>query len=137
MKKRKIMVVSSLENVNTLILTEKLSEFIKQSGVNAVSDKCRIVKMSLCEKVHHFPLDTPFIAAVMDCEDGKQAVFYIKRKKFALVEGSAVSSSKSVGSNFEIDGIKYVLEDTLNEMPRYRPVFPKNDKTARKPVDVE
>ncbi len=131
------MVVSSLENVNTIVLTEKLSEFIKESNVKAVSDKCRIVKMSLSEKVHHFPIDIPFIAAVMDCEEGKQALFFIKRKKFALVEGNAVSSSKNVGNSFEIDGIKYVLEDTVNDMPRYKPVFPKAEKAARKPVDVE
>ena len=131
------MVVSSLENVNTIVLTEKLSEFIKESGVKAVSDKCRIVKMSLSEKVHHFPVDIPFIAAVMDCEEGKQALFFIKRKKFALVEGGIVSSSKNVGNSFEIDGIKYVLEDTVNDMPRYKPVFPKAEKAARKPVDVE
>ena len=131
------MVVSSLENVNTIVLTEKLSEFIKESNVKAVSDKCRIVKMSLSEKVHHFPVDIPFIAAVMDCEEGKQALFFIKRKKFALVEGGIVSSSKNVGNSFEIDGIKYVLEDTVNDMPRYKPVFPKAEKAARKPVDVE
>ena len=131
------MVVSSLENVNTIVLTEKLSEFIKESNVKAVSDKCRIVKMSLSEKVHHFPIDIPFIAAVMDCEEGKQALLFIKRKKFALVEGNAVSSSKNVGNSFEIDGIKYVLEDTVNDMPRYKPVFPKAEKAARKPVDVE
>ena len=131
------MVVSSLENVNTIVLTEKLSEFIKESNIKAVSDKCRIVKMSLSEKVHHFPVDIPFIAAVMDCEEGKQALFFIKRKKFALVEGGVVSSSKNVGNSFEIDGIKYVLEDTVNDMPRYKPVFPKAEKAARKPVDVE
>lgn len=136
MEREKVM-VSSLENVNTIILTEKLNEFIAQSGVKAVSDKCRIVKMSLCEKIHHFPVDTPFIAAAMDCENGQQAVFYIKRKKFAMVEGSAVSSSKNVGNSFEIDDIKYVLEDKVNDMPRYKPVFPKVDKAARKPVDIE
>ena len=85
------MVVSSLENVNTIVLTEKLSEFIKESGVKAVSDKCRIVKMSLSEKVHHFPVDIPFIAAELDREDGQQALCFTTRPKFAIVEGGMAS----------------------------------------------
>jgi len=129
--------VASLENVNAVVLTEKLNEFIAQSGVKPLSDKCRIVKMTLSDKIHHFPVNIPFIAAVIECEEGKQAVFFIKRKKLALVEGASVSSSKNVGNSFEIDDIKYVLEDKLNDLPRYRPVFPKTDKTARKPVEVE
>ncbi len=129
--------VASLENVNAVVLTEKLNEFILSAGVKAMSDKCRIVRMTLSEKVHHFPVNIPFIAAVIECEGGKQAVFFIKRKKFALIEGNAVSSAKNVGSSFEIDNVKYVLEDTINDMPRYKPVFSKADKTARKPVDVE
>ena len=91
--------------------------------------------MSLCEKVHHFPINTPFIAAVVECEGGKQAVFFIKRKKYAMIDGSAVSSSKNVGESFEIDNVKYVLEGTINGMPRYKPVFPK--ARTRKAVEVE
>ena len=128
---------TSLENVNTVVLTEKLNEFIAQSGVKAVSDKCRIVRMTLSEKIHHFPVNIPFIAAAIECEEGKQAVFFIKRKKFAMIEGAAVSASKNVGDTFEIDSIKYVLEDTINGMPRYKPVFPKACRATRKPVEVE
>ncbi len=128
---------SALENVNAMVLTEKLGEFIKESKVKALSDKCRIVRMTLSQKIHHFPVNIPFIAAVVECEEGKQAVFFIKRKKFALIEGGAISSSKSVGESFEIDKVKYVLEDTINGMPRYKPVFPKSDKAARKAVEVE
>ena len=128
---------SSLENVNTVVLTEKLNEFIASEGVKPLSDKCRLVRMTLSEKVHHFPVNIPFIAAVIECEEGKQAVFFVKRKKFAVIEGATVSASKSVGDSFEIDNIKYVLEGTLNGMPRYKPVFPKTDKASRKPVEVE
>ena len=117
--------VTSLENVNTLVLTEKLNEFIAENGVKAIANNCRLVKMSLSEKVHHFPVNIPFIAAVIECESGKQAVFFVKRKKFALIESGIVSSSKNVGESFEIDNIKYVLEDTINDFPRYKPVFPK------------
>jgi len=128
------MKVSSLENVNAVVLNEKLGEFIKENGAKPVSN-CRLVKMSLSEKVHHFPQNIPFIAAVVECEGGKQAVFFIKRKKYALVEGVAVSSSKNVGESFEIDNIKYVIEDTINGMPRYKPVFPK--PRTRKAVHIE
>lgn len=128
---------SSLENVNAVVLTEKLNEFIAGENVKPLSDKCRIVRMTLSEKVHHFPVNIPFIAAAVECEEGKQAVFFIKRKKYAIIEGAAVSASKNVGDSFEIDNIKYVLEGTLNGMPRYKPVFPKTDKASRKPVKVE
>ncbi|MBR2300188.1 MAG: hypothetical protein IJ870_06440 [Alphaproteobacteria bacterium] len=126
--------LASLENVNTVVLGEKLNEFIAQNGTKAVSN-CRLVKMSLSEKVHHFPQNIPFIAAVVECEGGKQAIFFIKRKKYALVEGAAVSSSKNVGEAFELDNVKYVLEDTINGMPRYKPVYPK--PRTRKAVKVE
>ena len=33
-----------------------------------------------------------------------------------MIDGSAVSSSKNVGESFEIDNVKYVLEDTINGM---------------------
>ncbi|HCU58460.1 MAG TPA: hypothetical protein DIC64_00580 [Alphaproteobacteria bacterium] len=125
---------ASLENVNAIVLNEKLGDFIAQNGTKAVSN-CRLVRMSLSEKVHHFPQNIPFIAAVRECEGGKQAVFFIKRKKYALVEGAAVSSSKNVGESFEIDNVKYILEDTMNDMPRYKPVYPK--PRTRKAVKVE
>lgn len=129
------MTVTSLENLNTMLLSEKLNEFIAGEGAKALAKNCRLVRMSLCEKVHHFPINIPFIAAVVECEGGKQAVFFIKRKKYAMIDGSAVSSSKNVGESFEIDNVKYVLEDTINGMPRYKPVFPK--ARTRKAVKVE
>ena len=129
------MTVTSLENLNTLVLSEKLNEFIAGEGAKALAKNCRLVRMSLCEKVHHFPINIPFIAAAVECEGGKQAVFFIKRKKYAMIDGSAVSSSKNVGESFEIDNVKYVLEDTINGMPRYKPVFPK--ARTRKAVEVE
>ena len=52
-----------------------------------------------------------------------------------MIDGSAISSSKNVGDSFEIDNVKYVLEDTINDMPRYKPVFPK--ERTRKSVKVE
>jgi len=127
--------IASLENVNTIVLNEKLKEFIAGENAKPIAKNCRLVRMSLCEKVHHFPVNIPFIAATIECEGGKQAVFFIKRKKYALIEGSAISSSKNVGDSFEIDNIKYILEDTINEMPRYKPVFPK--ERTRKAVKVE
>jgi len=129
------MTVTSLENLNTLVLSEKLNEFIAGEGAKALAKNCRLVRMSLCEKVHHFPINIPFIAAAVECEGGKQAVFFIKRKKYAMIDGSAVSSSKNVGESFEIDNVKYVLEGTINGMPRYKPVFPK--ARTRKAVEVE
>ena len=129
------MTVTSLENLNTMLLSEKLNEFIAGEGAKALAKNCRLVRMSLSEKVHHFPVNIPFIAAAVECEGGKQAVFFIKRKKYAMIDGSAVSSSKNVGESFEIDNVKYVLEDTINGMPRYKPVFPK--KRTRAAVKVE
>ena len=71
------MTVTSLENLNTMLLSEKLNEFIAGEGAKALAKNCRLVRMSLCEKVHHFPINIPFIAAVVECEGGKQAVFFI------------------------------------------------------------
>ena len=129
------MSTASLENVNAMVLNEKLKEFIAGENTKAIAKNCRLVRMSLCEKVHHFPVNIPFIAAAIECEGGKQAVFFIKRKKYALIDGAAISSSKNVGDSFEIDNVKYILEDTINEMPRYKPVFPK--ERTRKAVKIE
>ena len=120
------MKVAAKENVNLLVLNEKLNEFIQENEEKATEAKARLVKMTLRSDVLHFPTNIPFIGATIRCANDKQAVFFIKRKKMAIVEVGAISSETNVGDSFEIDNVRYVIEDKLNGFPRYKPVFQKN-----------
>ncbi len=113
------------ENLNLLVLNNKLNEFIAANQEEATEGKARLVKMTLRGDVHHFPTNIPFIGATIRCAGDKQAVFFIKRKKLAMVESGAISSETNVGDSFEIDNVQYVLEDRINGFPRFKPVFKK------------
>jgi len=121
--KRKVMAIVSKENVNLHVLNKKLNEFIAENQEEATEGKARLVKMTLRGDVHHFPTNIPFIGATIRCAGDKQAVFFIKRKKLAFVESGAIASETNVGDKFEIDNVQYVVEDTINGFPRYKPVF--------------
>ena len=114
--------VAALENVNLYTLTAKVNEFIAKNNLEPTEDKVRLVKMTLRHHVHHFPQDIPFIAAVRKCGE-QQVVFAIKRTKYALIDDIDVSSETNVGKEFEISGVRYVLEDTINGYPRYKPLI--------------
>lgn len=77
-----------------------------------------MVKMTLRHHVHHFPVNIPFIAVVKACNDDQNIVFSVKRKKMAVIPSIAISSETNVDS-FEIDGIIYEQQDTMNGFPRY------------------
>ena len=111
------------ENLNLLVLNNKLKQFIADNNEEAAEGKARLVKMTLRGDVHHFPTNSPFIGATIRCEGDKQAVFFIKRKKLAFVESGAIASETNVGDTFEVDNIQYVLKDTINGFPRYEPDF--------------
>ncbi len=111
------------ENLNLLVLNNKLKQFIADNNEEAAEGKARLVKMTLRGDVHHFPTNIPFIGATIRCEGDKQAVFFIKRKKLAFVESGAIASETNVGDTFEVDNIQYVLKDTINGFPRYEPDF--------------
>ena len=111
----------SLENVNMLVVNNRLDEFINKNGTSATEGKCRLVQLVLRHKVHHFPTDIPFVAVVKNCADGQVAVFNIKRTKLALIPGDAVAAETNVGNTFEISGVRYTLADTINGFERYKP----------------
>ena len=111
----------ALENVNMLVLNEKLNDFIRRQGVKATEDKCRLVQVVLRHKIHHFPIDIPFIAAVKNCGEGQVAVFNIKRTKLALIPGHSIAAETNVGKGFEISGVRYTLDDTVNGFERFKP----------------
>ena len=113
----------ALENVNMLVINEKLSKFIEKQGAEATEDKCRLVQMVLRHKIHHFPIDIPFIAAVKNCGEGQVAVFNIKRTKLALISGHSVAAETLVNKSFEINGVEYALADTINGFSRYKPMI--------------
>ena len=52
------------------------------------------------------------------CNDDQNIVFSVKRKKMAVIPSIAISSETNVDS-FEIDGIIYEQQDTMNGFPRY------------------
>ena len=110
----------ALENVNMLVLNEKLNDFIRRQGVKATEDKCRLVQVVLRHKIHHFPIDIPFIAAVKNCGEGQVAVFNIKRTKLALIPGHSIAAETNVGKAFEISGVRYTLDDTVNRNERFK-----------------
>ena len=114
--------VAALENVNLLTLTAKVNEYIAKNNLTPTEEKVRLVKMTLRHHVHHFPENIPFIAAVRKCGES-QVVFLIKRTKYAVIEDIAISSETNVGKEFEISGVRYVLEDTINGYPRYKPLI--------------
>ena len=111
----------SLENVNMLVVNNRLDEFINKKGTSATEGKCRLVQLVLRHKIHHFPTDIPFVAVVKNCADGQVAVFNIKRTKLALIPGDAVAAETNVGKAFEISGVRYTLTDTINGFERYKP----------------
>ena len=111
----------SLENVNMLVVNNRLDEFINKNGTSATEGKCRLVQLVLRHKVHHFPTDIPFVAVVKNCTNGQVAVFNIKRTKLALIPGDAVAAETNVGNTFEISGVRYTLADTINGFERYKP----------------
>ena len=113
--------IAAMENVNGVVLNNKINEFIKENGLEAKENHCRLVKMVLRHHVHSFPQNIPFIAAVTACADGQNVVFFLKRKKLAVISGNSIASETKVGNDFEIGGVKYVLKDTLNGIPRYEP----------------
>ena len=111
----------SLENVNMLVVNNRLNEFINKKGISATEGKCRLVQLVLRHKVHHFPTGIPFVAVVKNCTDNQVAVFNIKRTKLALISGHSVAAETTVGKTFEISGVKYTLTDTINGFERYKP----------------
>ena len=122
----KIKKTAALENVNVFVLNEKLNAYIQEHGLEPIEGKCRLVKMTLRHKVHHFPVNVPIIAAVRNCKDGKQVVFNIKRKKMTVIENMAISSKVNVDKDFTIDNVQYVVADTINGFVRYKPQMKRN-----------
>lgn len=117
--------IISFENTNAWILNQKLDKHIASQDLKAKEDKCRMVQLVLRHKVHKFPIGIPVVAAVKSLEDGKVAVFNIKRKALATIDGDAIASETNIGREFAIDGVRYILEDTINGFPRYKPQFNK------------
>ena len=113
----------SLENINLMILSEKVDNAIKANELNAHETKTRLVQMTLRHDVHHFPTNIPFIAAVRHCEDGKSVVFNVKRSKIAIIDQDSISSETAIKDRFKIGTINYILKDTINGYPRYAPRF--------------
>lgn len=113
----------SLENVNLFLVNNKIDEFMAQNKLEPTEAKCRLVQLVFRHKVHHFPVNIPFIAAVKKCNDGKQVVFKIKRSKIATVDDIAISSETKVGGTFRIGEVTYEAVDLLNGFRRYKPVF--------------
>lgn len=106
------------ENINLFLVNGKMNTFMEESGIEKKEEKCRMVKMTLRHHVHHFPVNIPFIAVVKACNDDQNIVFSVKRKKMAVIPSIAISSETNVDS-FEIDGIIYEQQDTMNGFPRY------------------
>lgn len=127
----------SLENTNVLIINKKLDEHIAAQGLQAKEDKCRLVQLVLRHKVHKFPVGIPVVAAVKSLEEGKLAVFNLKRTTLATIDGDAVASETNIGKEFEIDGIRYVQTDTVDGMARYKPFFNKKQKNRGFEVSAE
>lgn len=107
--------------MNVVVLNNKINDFVKENNLEVKENHRRLVRMVLRHHVHSFPQNIPFIAAVTACADGQNVVFGIKRKKIALISGNSIASETKVGDNFEMGGVKYVLKDTLNGVPRYEP----------------
>lgn len=125
----------ALENTNVLIINKKMDEYIAEQKMTAKENKCRLVQLVLRHKVHRYPVNIPFIAAVKSLKDGKVAVFNLKRTAFATIDGDAIASETNVGREFVIDGVRYVRTDTVDGMARYKPVFPKRGRAYKLEVE--
>ena len=115
--------VISLENINMMLLSQKVDNAIEANALLPHETKARLVQMTLRHEVHHFPKDIPFIAAVRHCEDGKSVIFNIKCSKLAVINQDSISSETNVGKRFKIGNVDYVMKDTINGFPRYEPRF--------------
>lgn len=113
----------SLENVNLFLVNNKIDEFLAQNNLQATEARCRLVQVVLRHKVHHFPVNIPFIAAVKKCDNGQQVVYKIKRSKIAAIDDIAISSETKVGQSFQIDRVTYEAVDTISGFARYKPIF--------------
>lgn len=122
---------AALENVNMLLLDRKLNEYMDKNGLSATEQRCRLVQVVFRHKVPHFPANIPFIAAIKNCGRGQQVVFGIKQSKISVIDESCLSSETTVGRAFIIDGIRYVLEDTVNGFQRYKPLFKRSSRNRR------
>lgn len=116
---------AALENVNIFLLNQKLDEHIVSNNMNPLEDKCRLVRIVLRHKVHHFPVNIPFIAVIKKCGDEQQVVYNIKRSKLASIKDIDIASETKVGSVFSIDNVSYEVVDTIHGFPRYKPIFNK------------
>ena len=115
--------VVSLENINMMILSEKVNNAIEANALSPHETQARLVQMSLRHEVHHFPKGIPFIAVVRHCSDGKSVVYNVKRSKMAVIEQDSISSETNVGKSFKIGSVNYIMKDTINGFPRYVPKF--------------
>ena len=111
------------ENVNLYVLNQKLHEFVKSKGLSFAENRAHLKTIMTSQKVHHFPVHAPFLAACVLCDDGRYAVFNIKHKKYALLPADVISSMTSIKDSFELGHTRYVLKDTLNGFERYKPVY--------------
>lgn len=113
--------IAALENVNLIVLNNKINDFMTENKLQAQEGHCRLVRMVLRHHVHSFPQNIPFIAAVTACANGENVVFGIKRKKMAIIPGNSIASETKIGDTFEMGGVKYAIKDTVNGIPRYEP----------------
>lgn len=127
----------ALENVNELLLNNKINEYIVKNGLMSTEDKCRLVKMTLRYSVPHFPTNIPFIAAVKNCNDGMIVVFNIHRSKMAVLPGNSVSSETKVGKRFTIARTMYEEFDKINGFRRYKPHSQRHARTAKFRLELE
>ena len=119
----------ALENTNVININKKMDEYIAAQRMAAKENKCRMVQLVLRHKVHKFPVGIPVVAAVKSLEDGKVAVFNLKRTTMAIIEGDAIASETNIDREFIIDGIRYVQIDTINGFQRYKSIFPKRARS--------
>ena len=108
----------AMENLNLLLIDNKMNAYIKKNGLTQTEERCRLVKMTLRHHVHHFPENVPFIAAVKKCGE-QNVVFFLKRTKMASIADIDISSETNIKDSFEVDGQTYKMKDTINGFPRY------------------
>jgi hypothetical protein len=118
MSKKKSICASKL---NAFIANGKADEIIKILNLDSVEKSVTLSKVVLRMPAFNHVSGKPFYAFVKQA--GEQAVLVdVASGATQVVNNHQMAAQTNVNGRFKIDGVTYGKADTINGMPRYKPV---------------
>ena len=118
MSKKKSICASKL---NAFIANGKANEVINVLNLDAVEKNVQLSKVVLRIPMFKHVSGKPFYAFVKQA--GEQAVLVdVASGAVQAVNNCQIAAQTNVNDRFKIDGVTYAKADTINGMPRYKPV---------------